>query len=571
MGQSGSRGSAKGGERGEGGKGGLRRSVVRASRDRLSLSRHSSRSSRSPALSHSYSVVTHVDAGLVNVNSATEEQLMTLPGVSRSLAVAIVEHRLNIGRFRRIDDVALVSGMGAERLNQIRAEICVRKTMSNASSRTQSLDSIRSSDSSRYQLNVNTASVFRLQCVPGLNQELAANIVDYRHKKGEFKSLDDLIKVKGMDKIRLSGIKSRLSLYSAIKSNESFNDSERGGYATDTECSKILPYKNNIGNGTTFGPKINGHRKTLSMPLKYTPNFVNGFSLNSVNDIFDLLSAYSHRPVIESEFYYTRHNKLAFRIATWNLYELSREKANNPGFREVACRTILENRFSIISIQDILDEEALKIICDELNAPILRRIIEWKDNSRKWQYYFVNKTYLNCKNIGFIYETYNSDIYIEIMKGNEKHSDTSQAPNFNYGHIEFKINDSVISLLNVQLTERNPEYSMTLLCEMIDKLLNMNKKVLIVGDFCSVIHIKDLSTCYKSAIDPYTNTLVNTTHGSTRNGAGGILMANEDIGRFTGISGVVRSGLCHLAIPCGWTWGGPSSPFCPVWAEFYIV
>ncbi|CAB0000681.1 unnamed protein product [Nesidiocoris tenuis] len=37
--------------------------------------------------------------------------------------------------------------------------------------------------------------------------------------------------------------------------------------------------------------------------------------------------------------------------------------------------------------------------------------------------------------------------------------------------------------------------------------------------------------------------------------------------RYSGISGIVRKGLTHLAIPDGWNWGGPVSLHCPVWAQ----
>lgn len=40
-------------------------------------------------------------------------------------------------------------------------------------------------------------------------------------------------------------------------------------------------------------------------------------------------------------------------------------------------------------------------------------------------------------------------------------------------------------------------------------------------------------------------------------------------GRLTGHAGVVREGLCHMAIPREWTWGGPASDHCPVWIECY--
>lgn len=47
---------------------------------------------------------------------------------------------------------------------------------------------------------------------------------------------------------------------------------------------------------------------------------------------------------------------------------------------------IFVNRLSLIAIQDILNEAALKVICDELNSPVLRRVKEWKNNGHKWEY-----------------------------------------------------------------------------------------------------------------------------------------------------------------------------------------
>ncbi len=59
-------------------------------------------------------------------------------------------------------------------------------------------------------VNVNTSSVFQLQQINGMNQEIAANLVDYRNRKGPFKSLDDLIKVKGLSQVRLGALRSSL-------------------------------------------------------------------------------------------------------------------------------------------------------------------------------------------------------------------------------------------------------------------------------------------------------------------------------------------------------------------------
>lgn len=61
-------------------------------------------------------------------------------------------------------------------------------------------------------------------------------------------------------------------------------------------------------------------------------------------DIFELLSAYSQRPILEDDFLGERNGKAALRIATWNLHDFTLEKVENPGVKEIVCRTILENR-----------------------------------------------------------------------------------------------------------------------------------------------------------------------------------------------------------------------------------
>ncbi|XP_038617935.1 endonuclease/exonuclease/phosphatase family domain-containing protein 1 [Tachyglossus aculeatus] len=61
----------------------------------------------------------------LNINAASEEELMTLPGVTRAVARAVVQYRRHIGGFKKVEDLALVSGVGAARLEQLKVEICV--------------------------------------------------------------------------------------------------------------------------------------------------------------------------------------------------------------------------------------------------------------------------------------------------------------------------------------------------------------------------------------------------------------------------------------------------------------
>lgn len=51
-------------------------------------------------------------AGMVNVNTATVEQLSLLPRVGPSLAAKILDYREENGQFKQVEDLLLVSGIG---------------------------------------------------------------------------------------------------------------------------------------------------------------------------------------------------------------------------------------------------------------------------------------------------------------------------------------------------------------------------------------------------------------------------------------------------------------------------
>lgn len=63
--------------------------------------------------------------GLVNINTATPEELMTLPGVGQSKADSIINYRTEHGAFKRIEDIMNITGIKEGLFGKIKDKITV--------------------------------------------------------------------------------------------------------------------------------------------------------------------------------------------------------------------------------------------------------------------------------------------------------------------------------------------------------------------------------------------------------------------------------------------------------------
>ena len=61
----------------------------------------------------------------VNLNTATVEELKTLPGIGPAKAAAIVEYRSQNGNFKSVDEVKKVKGIGEGVFNKLKDEATV--------------------------------------------------------------------------------------------------------------------------------------------------------------------------------------------------------------------------------------------------------------------------------------------------------------------------------------------------------------------------------------------------------------------------------------------------------------
>lgn len=64
-------------------------------------------------------------SGVVNVNTASSEELQLLPGVGEARARAIVTARKSRGGFRQVDDLVEVKGIGDALLERLRPFLTV--------------------------------------------------------------------------------------------------------------------------------------------------------------------------------------------------------------------------------------------------------------------------------------------------------------------------------------------------------------------------------------------------------------------------------------------------------------
>ncbi len=68
---------------------------------------------------------TQEQPSIININTATQAQLESLPGIGPTLAQRIIAYRSENGRFTRVEDLLKVSGISSTLLERIRNQITI--------------------------------------------------------------------------------------------------------------------------------------------------------------------------------------------------------------------------------------------------------------------------------------------------------------------------------------------------------------------------------------------------------------------------------------------------------------
>ncbi|MFB1036153.1 MAG: helix-hairpin-helix domain-containing protein [Sinobacterium sp.] len=59
----------------------------------------------------------------VNINTASLKQLISLPGVGKTKAAAIIEYRTKNGKFKSVEDLMNVKGVGEKMLQKLKHQV----------------------------------------------------------------------------------------------------------------------------------------------------------------------------------------------------------------------------------------------------------------------------------------------------------------------------------------------------------------------------------------------------------------------------------------------------------------
>ena len=65
-------------------------------------------------------------SSLININTATNEELQKIPGVGPSTAEKIISYRLTHGKFSSVEELLNVSGIGSKTLEKMKGYITAR-------------------------------------------------------------------------------------------------------------------------------------------------------------------------------------------------------------------------------------------------------------------------------------------------------------------------------------------------------------------------------------------------------------------------------------------------------------
>jgi len=161
---------------------------------------------------------------IIDIRTASLEELILLPGIGEKRAAAIIEHR-NRTPFQNVNEIMLIKGIGVKTYEKMRPMLLVfgsdtpiDKNAKDSSGSSKSdkdaksgKESIKKADLTT-MVNLNSATLEQLCTLVGIGPAKAQAILDYRAENGSFSAIEDIMKVKGIGPATFAKNKDRLEI-----------------------------------------------------------------------------------------------------------------------------------------------------------------------------------------------------------------------------------------------------------------------------------------------------------------------------------------------------------------------
>ncbi|MBU1356155.1 MAG: helix-hairpin-helix domain-containing protein [Candidatus Edwardsbacteria bacterium] len=131
----------------------------------------------------------------IDPNGASFDDLCLLPGIGPQSAADIIAYRDSIGPFKYLDDLAEVRGIGLSMLERMVPYM-----------------TLEYKPDIPVIININQASAQELAALPGIGSKTAGDITAYRQENGPFRSLEDIMNVKGIGRKTYEEIKNLITI-----------------------------------------------------------------------------------------------------------------------------------------------------------------------------------------------------------------------------------------------------------------------------------------------------------------------------------------------------------------------
>lgn len=147
----------------------------------------------------------------IELNTATIEDLMCIDGIGEYTAYKIIEYAATYG-FYSVNDLLNVDGIGTVKLSAISPYVYVDSSILPPKTEITTVETEEFTfteiitEQTIAKVNINTCGKVELMQLPGIDENLAANIIEFRDTIGGFEKIEELGLVDGMTNSKLSAI-----------------------------------------------------------------------------------------------------------------------------------------------------------------------------------------------------------------------------------------------------------------------------------------------------------------------------------------------------------------------------